>query len=349
MYKVLLVDDEYMIQKSLKKLIENMNPEFEVIGTAYDGEEALQQCKVSNPNLVITDINMPVLDGLEMIKKIREKQIHTEIIILSGYDDFEFAQQAIRYNVCEFIVKPIKPNLLKEALDRLKQKIQSKEKEVLQRKQNVMFCKVRASAISQHLRNLNKVEIKKELDTFYQELLQMELGVDQERKAFIDYVMLIEEELGDVSLFTNETDLRYINLPNDRHSIYLLIEEILDSFTQRYTHKKNWGALTKISDAVDYIDKHFTEEQLTLNRVAALFNTSPSYFSRIFKEEKGVSFIKYVTQLRINKAKSLMKDRETKTSEIAHLIGYTDYPHFSKIFKKNTGYSPSNYRKYKVK
>jgi len=98
--KVLLVDDEPSVTKGLINLIPWNEEGFSVCGIAQDGEEAIEKINTLNPDVVITDIKMPVIDGLELIKIINEKsRLDVMFIILSGFNDFEYARKAMKYNV----------------------------------------------------------------------------------------------------------------------------------------------------------------------------------------------------------------------------------------------------------
>jgi two-component system, response regulator YesN len=120
MHKVILVDDEIYFRKGLIGLIDWKSCGFEVAGEAGNGEDALALIDGKNPELVITDIRMPGLDGLELIKHVMEKEgNHPKFIIISGHSDFKYAQQAVRYGVHDFILKPIDQDEIEETLKSL--------------------------------------------------------------------------------------------------------------------------------------------------------------------------------------------------------------------------------------
>ncbi|MBD3921782.1 response regulator transcription factor [Paenibacillus sp. PR3] len=120
MRKVILVDDEMFARKGLVGLIPWENYGFEVVGEAEDGEEALALIEQTEPDLVITDIRMPVLDGLELIQAVQARQGKAiRFIIISGYGDFKYAQQAVRYGVQDYLLKPIDENELVDSLVRI--------------------------------------------------------------------------------------------------------------------------------------------------------------------------------------------------------------------------------------
>lgn len=120
MFKVLLVDDEVFVRKGLQKLIRWERFQYTLVGEAKNGGEALEMIRRLEPDLVITDIMMPVLDGLELIRSVKEEsRADPEFIIISGYNDFKYAQRAIRYGVKDYILKPIDVKELGAALKQL--------------------------------------------------------------------------------------------------------------------------------------------------------------------------------------------------------------------------------------
>ena len=108
MLRVLLVDDEHFILQGLKVLIDWEEEGFVIAGTASDGYEALDFLKDNSVDLIIADINMPVISGLSLLQKIREENLSDAyFVILSGYAEFSYAQEAMRYKCTDYILKPV--------------------------------------------------------------------------------------------------------------------------------------------------------------------------------------------------------------------------------------------------
>ncbi len=126
MYKVVVVDDETWICKLIRKIVNWEDMGFKIIADAGDGVSALELVKEHRPDLVITDIRMPSLDGIGLIKSVRELGFDTEFIIISGYSDFEYAKSAIKYYAFGYIVKPLDKDEFQEILLSVKEKIQKK-------------------------------------------------------------------------------------------------------------------------------------------------------------------------------------------------------------------------------
>lgn len=119
MYRVMVVDDEPLIARSISKMIPQSNAAFQVEAIAFDGESALKQIGEIRPNIVFTDIKMPIMNGLELAKQIRLQFPEIKTVIISGYDEFEYAKQAIHEGVVEYLLKPINRSSLKTLLGKL--------------------------------------------------------------------------------------------------------------------------------------------------------------------------------------------------------------------------------------
>lgn len=123
MYKVLLVDDEALIREAISENIPWEDMGFELIASCENGREAMEQMKQVTPDLLLTDIYMPYVDGIELARYVYENHPDTKTVIISGYDEFEYAKQAVRYQVMEYILKPVTPSELMEVLLRAKESL----------------------------------------------------------------------------------------------------------------------------------------------------------------------------------------------------------------------------------
>lgn len=126
MVRMVVIDDEYYIRTGIRDAIDWQSINVEIVGEAEDGEQGMDLILSEKPDLVITDIRMPFMDGLELIKRITENEISCGIIVLSGFDEFEYAQAALRNGVLDYLLKPIDKASLKETVQKACQTIRNR-------------------------------------------------------------------------------------------------------------------------------------------------------------------------------------------------------------------------------
>ena len=123
MYSVLVADDEPAARKHIETIVARKCPNYHVVGSARNGSEALEKVKELHPDVLLTDIRMPVMNGIELVKQIVEMKEDTIIVLVSGYSDFSYAQSAIRLGVNDYILKPVVPSELQRMLEKLEDKL----------------------------------------------------------------------------------------------------------------------------------------------------------------------------------------------------------------------------------
>ena len=124
--RILIVEDEIKIRMGISRLITS-HTQHTVVGEAKNGKEGLEMINRYHPQLVISDIRMPVMDGLEMLQESVKQGNHCHFVILSGYSEFEYAQKALRYGVDDYLLKPLAPEDVTELLDKIQQKVDEEE------------------------------------------------------------------------------------------------------------------------------------------------------------------------------------------------------------------------------
>lgn len=119
MYKIFLADDEIWVIMGLKKLIKKIGAPFQVVGEASNGVMALEEIEKKKPDVLITDIRMPGMDGLELMKEIRKKKLDTKVVLVSGYAEFDYAQKAIRMGAVDYLLKSVEAETFAKVLENL--------------------------------------------------------------------------------------------------------------------------------------------------------------------------------------------------------------------------------------
>jgi len=126
--RIAIIEDEYVIRKGLSKILEKISSKYEIVGQAEDGLEGLNLVKTKSPDLIITDIKMPKMDGLELLYALRNDGIKVKAMVLSAYSEFEYAQKAISLGVSEYILKPISIPDLTSALEHIEKGLDEEKK-----------------------------------------------------------------------------------------------------------------------------------------------------------------------------------------------------------------------------
>ncbi len=537
--KVFLVEDEFVIREGIKNNVAWENNGFEFCGEASDGELAFPIIKKELPDIVITDIRMPFMDGLELSRLIKRELPQTKIIILSGHEEFEYAKSAIQIGVEEYLLKPINGEELLQVVRRVADKIREEREntenlkkyqadsrenlenakgrlfadlisnepaltEVIDRSReigleltaecyNIFLLKVQREqqgsvysqriveiydAVNQFLEQYNtsiicfdrvlegkaflfmgesEENINKKIFLFTEfftqtvsrytgisyfgsigravsRLRELSLSYEAASHAFA-YRFLIDEnqiiriedikktpenklmennchigsidtsnldkrkidnflrggDVGEIRYFVEEyiknigeagnnslifrqyiamdmyfAAVNFVKLIDPDGTLQIeepfqspeqmqdiisklssTVEYIVDLF-RKVMNLRDRQMLEHNSDVVEtarqYILENYGNEDITLNSVASHVNVSPNHLSALFSQKTGQTFVKYLTDVRMNKAKELLKCTNKRSNEISEEVGYKDPHYFSYLFKKNHGCTPLQYR-----
>ena len=532
MLKVFLVEDESVIRDGLRDNIPWQQYGFQFVGEAADGEMALPLIRKTRPDVLITDIKMPFMDGLSLSRIVSKEFPKTKIVIISGYDDFEYARQAIEVGVDQFLLKPITRLMLKKTLLEMKEKIEQEEdkndyqiqyqaemhvyeqfsrrrfmEKVLTGELTVKEIYEEASKLSLeitapcynlllfYLQEKNPDLSGEGMDDFMRkqdevlhyflrhpeyllfrwnassygvlirsetsqigELTEKGLGhirdfcMGQEHLEWyvavgnpVERLSLLPEcyrqvnhyfayrfMMPDLHVLSEVTLEDYVNSQDEQNidsvdpstmaqevirdflehgnesEIHDFVESYLQSISRalksrmfrayvvlniRFTmiaYVESLGAskeeyMKKIGDyaqemniepdevpayfvnmlqaafeireqasssqnrklisrAIAYIDENYMHDSLSLNTVAAEAEVSANYLSAVFSQSMKKTFVEYVTEKRMEKAKKLLKSTSLSSGEITARTGYKDSHYFSFVFKKTQGMSPREYR-----
>ncbi|WP_169083896.1 response regulator [Paenibacillus sp. PL91] len=341
-YRILLVDDEAMSKRSLYKILTGANGSYRIVGEASDGAEALQIARREQPHLIITDISMPVMDGIELIQRLREDGLDMDIIILSGYGEFEYAQEALRHGVVDYILKPMKQEQVTLLVEKRFEHFKKSRQTAIIKNQLIAPISSAAERIGHELWIANEPGMRKELRGLSGLLDDTEFMQEERVPLLRDAASLISNRLQ--PQFPHQA----WELPYEGQSYGQALasfEAWLDRLLNEIRDKRNWGKRGVIQQAIDYIKANFADSELNLEKVLAPLGISSTHFYHMLMEETGMSYIAFLTQIRMEHAKELLEHSDLKTYEVGQRCGYPDYPHFTKRFKRQVGLSPSEYRK----
>ncbi|WP_164716282.1 response regulator [Paenibacillus whitsoniae] len=333
--QILIVDDEPMVRMGIAKLVRQCNPDFRA-GVAANGVEALEQIARQRPDIMLTDIRMPKMDGLALCKQIHEMKVNIPIVVISGYDDFAYAQKCLTYGVKEYLLKPVTEHELYPVLNKLlvQQDVQApfsfyKMEEWLER--------VEAAIMTANFETLAGL-----LQSWIQEEMTEGSQVDQWERVLTDGMKILVKKLNNHGFATFTANVS----PEQFNTIACASQYLQTELFSLYNQLFQWRGGNQKSlfeEAKSYIDEHISEE-LSLEEVADKMGLAPTYFSYIFKKMTNQTFVQYRMHKRIELAKRLLEMPHYKVVDVGVTIGYQNYPYFTKIFKKVTGCSPTEYR-----
>ncbi|MGP4079130.1 response regulator [Pseudalkalibacillus sp. R45] len=516
MLRIMVVDDERIEREALKMMISREMEEAEIIAEAGNGRQAIEMAKAEHPDLILMDIKMPGIDGVEAVNEIKKELPDIRFIMVSAFDTFEYAKKVMQQGVKEYLLKPSKKDEVIESIRRVQAEIDQEHEELedkrqLERKFNkaldFMQSEWAVSLLVDHVQELDLKEWGELLDVnfkcgyaivvektnqevdrrvwldwlknyvnshsadsillspnheeklplffltdkidgndkngfktyilpFIRNLIhQCELyfqfkphvaiglpyrSVHQLSRSYYEALHTLESiqsdehvtykfstdesnsENGATVAFQKEKDLlesiksgdatralqkfefylnelsndavidlkrsvsslneffiiatRMINdlgipvnrfIPYNQISSYQELKEESTRLLREIVEKvQTWRmvqAKGKLENAKDYIEKHYYDP-LTLEMVASHVELSPYYLSKLFKEKKGITFIDFLTHIRIEKAKEYLMEPEISVKEVCFKVGYKDPNYFSRVFKKIVGQSPKQYR-----
>lgn len=367
MYKVIVADDEPFMLEGWKTMIDWQGCGYELCGTATDGEEALDLINHVNPDLVVTDIQMPVLDGLGLIRTMREElKYDSQIVIVTGYSEFGYAQQAIRYRVNEYVLKPLVPEEIHELLrnliiplDTQRQEIESKLAEEHYDAMEIVDTTTDEGSM------LDEADLEKMASRARQFIALIEAGDVTGVARTVDD-MLQEMQESRAAMIWAQSAVRYIHGELlRRYSLIGADQTLLQVRTWHHTESWFMGDLKKlfvritetfasmaqadpgssglVAEAVQYLKEHY-RTKIKLQQLANHIHVNAAYLGQQFKREMGVSFSEYVHRLRIEEARRMLRRTNMKISDIAFELGYHDAEYFTEKFKALTGELPSLYK-----
>ncbi|SDE20586.1 two-component system, response regulator YesN [Paenibacillus sp. UNCCL117] len=334
MYHVLVAEDEHWIRGGIVEMVERIGGGFKVAGEAGDGEEAWNLIHELCPTVLITDIMMPKLDGLSLIKRLDDIQFPIMSIIISGYDNFSYAQQGIRYGVSEYLLKPVREEALKEALDRS-----------IARLERLYPLHEQLMAIQSFVDRMQTMEAKQlmsEQSQLVQAILKSRHGHPSSRLGLL---RILAGKLQDALTYSYPEAERPAGDDNTEESARRQVQQLAEQWCrlgQDPQSKRSFRLV--IRQACEYAEKSYMRE-ISLSEIADYAGLSVSHFSALFKQYSGDSFINYMNRLRIDKAKQLLLEPDLKIYQVADMVGFSSMPYFNRVFKNLTGLSPNEFRK----
>lgn len=367
MYNILIVEDNQAVQRNIQKLVKQTGEMFCVIGKAINGVQGLEIMEQNNIDIVITDIQMAVMNGLELIEKAKSLYPCMGYMIISGYDEFEYARTAMKLRVQEYILKPVDQQEFKEALvkiasevDVLKMKYQPilslaelndllQESDLSQTERVSKECNNIAERLDLAIIKWDKQRFFKELHCMIDEWVKRKSSIEEIQS----YLMVINGLIVNKKHCQNEFNFTpfvknilffsktYEDLKKITEEFYRALFNKIENLAQ----EKKYSGEELFEKMILYLKEHIYS-MVNMQDMKEYFQVSPSYMNRIFKQYSQVSPMVYYNNLKIEEAKKIMyHNPDTKIGEIADILGFNDQYYFSKVFKTAEGISPQEFKR----
>lgn len=337
MYKVLFVDDDETIGFIVSKMKVWENSNFKITRYAQNGKEALLVLEKESFDLIITDIRMPIVDGLELLENIRKRGDKTFLVLASTYSEFEYAKRGLQNGAIDYIIKPITEENLKELFIRVEKLL--KEKEDKPKETNLKVSKDRIDKWYNLFINLEETpKILK--DKYLKELNDI---VKEEKVIFSELLFEgIWEKI--VKVFPWLVKLENIEFLFKEESFEKEVEEKIYNIQEIVKKYKlnNYDSL--INNVSEVILKNIGKDKL-LDIISEELQLSKDYIGKLFKNKIGITLNEYSTILKMEYGKKLLNGSNKKVYEISEELGYSTIDYFSKLFKNYTGFTSVQYRK----
>lgn len=354
MFNVAIVDDEVLFRHFLKTALPWEDLGFTICWEARNGEEALKLVDKSLPDLMLVDITMPFINGMELTEIIKEKYPSTNIILVTGHNEFEYARNALRLGVIDYILKPFSSEELSLTIARVKEKLAIDTTPIFINidpciKEYFHYPKTLYSNLTLDLHLYNKKSVEKTLDFIFKDIDKSKFPLSTSHYIYTSLISLCLDFISTKNLST-ETIFGNDFSPYDILNQCKTLTEANNHVLNMYNSPFEEIAKTPPSKATilakktkEFIDINYSDVDLRIETICKHVYVNESYLRSVFKKELGITINDYITQVRMNKAIDLISKKQIKYSILCQLVGYSDGSYFSKCFKKYYGVTPTEY------
>jgi two-component system response regulator YesN len=358
LYKVIIADDLEILRYDLKRMkVWSETKDFVIEGEAENGLDALKQLRASSYDLLITDIKMPVMDGMELLKTVAEEKLCPCVVLLSDYTEFAYAREGLLHGAFDYLGKPVDNQEITELLSRVKEFLDGLKQEQDRIKQWEDLAE-EAFFPSNYVEQVASFLIKAQDDALMAvdsllESVGAALNYDSKKAAIIlenADKQIISKVIDTHGWMRFYTDVDAIKRPNI--SEYQNWDDICEmvrkdcnnllKFLKKFVIWKDSDSLIK-NACIEVLCR--IENNISVKSIAEKLFISKVYLSERFKQITGFSLSEYITTVKMERAKYLLEVSSLKNYEIAEALGYSDHEYFSKVFRKRVGISPAAYRK----
>lgn len=356
MQKVLLVEDEELERVFLKRLFQTKLSGYQVIGEARNGREAIDLVKNHSPDIIFMDVKMPGINGLKATKVIKKIRPYAHVIILTAYEEFKFAQEALRAGAEEYLLKPAQPGEIIKVLKNLHQRIELKASitdSFSGWEEKLDISSDKEKVLIRALQNNDIKLLTVSLEAYFNDLFVLTDLPSVFKLRLFEFIVILSRTLYDAGfdpLKAHEFKIKLYEKISRIEAVDDVIrcmadikEELISASRANDTSKKEL-----MKSVLNYIKANMSKD-LSLESIAERFHFSSSHLSRLMKRETGSTYPEYINNLRLAEAKNLLRNSEMNIHTIAFEVGYKEVSHFNRVFKKTVGINPTKYREIIIK
>jgi YesN/AraC family two-component response regulator len=381
MIKVMIADDEPFIRQGLKILIDWEQYGFKICGEASNGKEAVELMKENDYDLIITDIKMPLMDGLELIEYTRMHiSKKTRFIILSGFYEFDYAKKAIKNEVADYVLKPVQKEELIKALEDYKEYIRQAENQkaleysglklldhylidLMEEKpgdinksagaDRQLVNKELMDGLIRAIEEYDTDEINSRIDIIYEHFKNL-VTEPVMIKINLDYLIFNMINIAkDLNPYFRQDEIYKKISERDYERIAVLggakyFKEFILEFSEYLCKLRH----TAFGGVLKEIEKEITEhymDSLTVKAMSEKYYINSAYLGQIFKKQYGNTFKEYLNAYRIDRAAELLVRSDEKIYLVANAVGFNNADYFISRFVQLKGITPFQYRKQSIR
>ncbi|WP_105616815.1 response regulator transcription factor [Vallitalea okinawensis] len=344
--KLMIVDDEKLLRNGFKHMTDWASKGVHIISEAINGQDALNKIEVEMPDVVLTDINMPIMNGIELTKRIKESYPHIIVIVLSGHDDYQYVRESMKYGASDY--------LLKASVD---------ADEIFQLLDNVTHNSLNEFYDQSHSNTVDIIDFDKSIILVFLELQQYD-----KLAAYISNIiqknsdiplLYLRDFIRDLYFFMqfqmDQLGLLYKDIKEQKMRYSLSIQSIerkedaikwVNAFTRELSNHSSsihHPINMRVKHIKELIESQYDVPELSLAYIADKLYLNKNYLCDLFKAETGSTINQYIANIRIQKAKEFMRNTNMNLNQISTKVGYPDYNYFSRVFRKKMGIPPSKY------
>ena len=357
MREVVIIDDEPWTRGVILKLGQWDQLGLAVVGEAADGEVGLELIHKLLPDIIITDVRMPRIGGIELVQQLRAENYNVPILIVSGYDDFSYVRSALKLGVTDYLLKPVKAQDLHQQLLRCIEALDRQEvaKPAMQAGFFANGWEDRYSSIRKQLEAALQVGNCGIISQQFEELQAVLLTHEGEKPAMPVMIGVYYSMLYPLQVYINSVGLPKNEVFGAAEPVFVFRRENTVGELRRFLETLYLGTVRAVEqhrqsrsrldlDAVcKYVQENYAAG-VTLERTADAFHVSKEDLSKAFKAHRKEGFAEYVTSLRMKRAYELITLYHAPIKEAGAMVGYYDLAHFYKTFKKYYGKTPGEVR-----